>query len=261
MNRLLVRLYPASWQARYGDEFEALLEERPIGPFDVADILLSAFDAHLRRGGTAAAGDRFRGVRMTLRKGGIAAIVGGGLWLLSLAGASATNSGNGQPWLTLLFIALCALVVAIIGLSAEPGRRQPGLVWVAVALPVLGAATSAVGLLGMVMLGDRPFLADVSPWNIWALGTLLMIIGSGLFALMSLRVRSTSRVGAAMLVAGAAAAIPFFMGIAFVELLGDAGSILGLLGIFAFAGGWIWLGVGAIRTDRAGLAAYRSAAP
>jgi hypothetical protein len=33
MNRLLVRLYPASWQARYGDVFEALLEERPIGRF------------------------------------------------------------------------------------------------------------------------------------------------------------------------------------------------------------------------------------
>ena len=38
MRRFLVRLYPADWRARYGDEFEALLEERPLGPFDVADI-------------------------------------------------------------------------------------------------------------------------------------------------------------------------------------------------------------------------------
>ena len=43
--RSLVRLYPASWRARYGEEFEALLEERPLGPFDVADVLLSAVDA------------------------------------------------------------------------------------------------------------------------------------------------------------------------------------------------------------------------
>jgi hypothetical protein len=259
MNGLLLRLYPASWRARYGDEFEALLEERPLGPFDVADVLLSAFDAHLRRGGAAATGDHFRGVRMTLRNGGIAAITGGGLWLISLAGASATQGA--QPWIGLFVIALCALVVAIIGLSAEQGRRQPSLIWVAVALPVIGAIVSVVGWLGMAMLGDEPFIAGMSAWNVWAVGSLLVVIGSGLFAVASLRVRTLTRGGTALLAAGAFAAVASLLGIAFVEVLGDSGSLIGLFGIFAFAAGWIWLGVSAIRTDQAASAALRSAIP
>jgi hypothetical protein len=261
VNRFLVRLYPVDWRARYGDEFEALLAERPLGPFDVVDVALSAFDAHLRRGGPTAPGEHTRGVRMTLRNGGIAAIVGGGLFLISLAGASATNSESKQLWLALFAVSLGALVVAIIGLSAEQGRRQPSLMWAAVAVPVIGAAISVLGLIGMATVGDNPFIAGVSPWNIWALGTLLTIIGSGLFALASLRVRTTSRLGSALLAVGAAIAIPFLMGIAFVELFGDAGSIVGLLGIVAFAVGWIWLGISAIRVDRSATASYREAIP
>jgi hypothetical protein len=257
MTSLLVRLYPASWRDRYGDEFESLLEERPLGPFDVADILLSAFDAHLRRVGSAAPGDHFRGVRMTLRNGGIAAIAGGGLWLISLTGASATQGA--QPWIALFVIALCALVVAIIGLSAEQGRRQPSLVWVAVSLPVIGAIVSVVGWVGMATLGEEPFIAGVSAWNVWALGSLLVVIGSGLFAVASLRVRTLSRGGTALLAAGALIAVGSLLGIAFVEAFGDSGSRIGLFGIFAFAAGWIWIGMNAIRADRAGLATLRDA--
>src|SRR5215211_6912174 len=51
----LIRLYPARWRARYGDEFSAVLEERPLGPFDVADVLLGALDAHLHLRGLGAA--------------------------------------------------------------------------------------------------------------------------------------------------------------------------------------------------------------
>ena len=32
MKHALIRLYPARWRARYGDEFEAILEERPLRP-------------------------------------------------------------------------------------------------------------------------------------------------------------------------------------------------------------------------------------
>ncbi|MHB8672344.1 MAG: hypothetical protein ACYDAK_01535 [Candidatus Limnocylindrales bacterium] len=59
---LLVRLYPARWRARYGHEFEALLDERRLGPFDVADVLLGAIDAHLRRGGVASASNDRKGL-------------------------------------------------------------------------------------------------------------------------------------------------------------------------------------------------------
>ena len=42
-----MRLYPRAWRERYGDEFEALLEECLHTPLDVVDILLGAMDAHL----------------------------------------------------------------------------------------------------------------------------------------------------------------------------------------------------------------------
>ena len=51
---LLLRCYPARWRARYGDEFAAVLDERPLGPFDVADVLLGALDAHLHLRGLGA---------------------------------------------------------------------------------------------------------------------------------------------------------------------------------------------------------------
>jgi len=43
----LIRLYPRAWRQRYGEEFEALLEECLCSPLDILDILLGALDAHL----------------------------------------------------------------------------------------------------------------------------------------------------------------------------------------------------------------------
>lgn len=261
MRRLLIRLYPADWRARYGDEFEILLEERPLGPFDVADVVLAAIDAHVRPRGTAAAGDHTRGALMTLRIGGFAAIIGGALWVVSLAGASMVQGPDGQPWQAMFMVALLALLIAMIGLSGDQGREQPGLVWAAVAIPIVGAAISEVGMLGMAIVGDRPFLFGASPWEVWVLGTIAMIIGSGLFALSILRRGGVSRVGAALLVIGAVAALPLLFGLAYSNGPGDAGSVLALLGIAAFAAGWVWLGVGAVRADRSGRAPYREAIP
>ena len=51
MSAWLVRCYPATWRVRYGDGFEAVMDERPLGPLDMADILLGALDAHLRQRG------------------------------------------------------------------------------------------------------------------------------------------------------------------------------------------------------------------
>lgn len=261
MRNFLIRLYPAGWRARYGEEFEALLEERPLGPFDVADVVLAAIDAHIRPRDSAAAGDKTRGVLMTLRIGGVAAVVGGVLWLVSLFGASMIQGPDGQPWQMLFVVALGALLVAMIGLSGDQGREQPGLVWAAVAIPILGAAISAVGMLGMTLVGDQPFLFGASPWEVWVLGTIAMIVGSGLFALASLRVGGVSRIGAALLVVGAIAAIPVLFGIASPNGAGALGNVIALLGIVAFAAGWVWLGISAIRTDREGGLRQRGAIP
>jgi hypothetical protein len=43
----LVRLYPRDWRERYGEEFDALLEQCLHSPLDVLDVALGALDAHL----------------------------------------------------------------------------------------------------------------------------------------------------------------------------------------------------------------------
>ncbi len=41
----LLALYPARWRARYGDEFAALLDEEPLTPTLVIDVIRGALDA------------------------------------------------------------------------------------------------------------------------------------------------------------------------------------------------------------------------
>ena len=45
--RALIRLYPAWWRRRYGDEYAALLAELPARPGLVIDVVRAAVDAHL----------------------------------------------------------------------------------------------------------------------------------------------------------------------------------------------------------------------
>ncbi len=43
----LVQLYPGRWRRRYGDEFRALLDDEPLSPALVMDVLTGALGAHL----------------------------------------------------------------------------------------------------------------------------------------------------------------------------------------------------------------------
>lgn len=81
----LVRLYPAAWRERYGDEMEALLDERPLGPFDAVDLFLGALDGHLHLRGLGHASEHEKGITMSLRTAGIAAIIAGTFWGLTMA--------------------------------------------------------------------------------------------------------------------------------------------------------------------------------
>ena len=156
MRSLLIRLYPASWRARYGDEFEAILEEGPLGPFDVADILLAAIDAHVNLRGRVVAVSSPRSFTMSLRLGGAAAIVGAVLFPAGLIVAS-INEGNDQfPGAALMLAGTGALLLALIGLSSFQARQHPRLIWAAFALPALGTVMSSLGLVAMATVGDRP---------------------------------------------------------------------------------------------------------
>ena len=231
MSSFLVRLYPASWRARYGDEFEALLEERPVGPFDVADILLGAIDARLRlrSRGVATQG---RGVSMSLRIGGIAAVIGVAL----LSGAAFLGLGlvAVSEWVApfLLVTGLAFLVLALAGLSAFQARAHPRLTWLAFAMAAAGTVVAVTGL------AVSPLLPDAY-WAVWLGGLLIALLGSALFAIATYRTATLSRAGAVLLAIGSL--LPF----TFINL-----QPLYLASIICFLLGWLVLGVQAIRLDR-----------
>ena len=126
MRSLLIRCYPARWRARYGDEFEAILEERPLGPFDVADILLGALDAQLRLRGRRSDIQQGKGFSMSLRIGGFAAILGGAVFAMSIV-LGIGIVGNVEPVVPgiLLVTGSLALLVALAGLERLPGAGSP----------------------------------------------------------------------------------------------------------------------------------------
>jgi hypothetical protein len=264
MKHLLIRLYPRSWRERYGAEFEALLEERPLGPFDAADVLLAALDAHLHLRGATGAAKSGRSLLMSMRIGGFAAVLGGALWLAGFLIAQFNGSDDDSLAQFLALAGTLGLLVALAGLSAVQSRLHPRLVWTAFALPAIGALASALGLLEMVFTGgSRLPTEDVDPWILWALGTVVLVAGSGLFALVSWRSRVLSRPGLTLLagamvglapvvlISSGLAAVPWepLVSIAFLALL------------LSFAIGWIVIGVDAVRGDRRQVASAAEASP
>lgn len=237
MRSLLIRAYPARWRARYGDEFLAILEERPLGPFDVADVLLGALDARLRlreRGAGIHDGRKFT---MSLRIGGIAALIGAPVW----AGGFVVASGvvgdvDTRTAAAMIVPGSLALLVALVGLSAFQARVQPVLSWMAFALPAVGTIGLTVGALG-VALGRAEFT------DAFYFGLMTFFVGSLLFAIATYLAAALSRPAAVLLGAAPLLAIAGGSGEGFAEVLSVAA-------LTCFALGWCALGVHAIRLDR-----------
>lgn len=251
---LLLRLYPARWRARYGDEFATLLAERPLGPFDVADVLLGALDAHLHLRGLGSWSEHRRGFPMSLRLGGFAAVAGGALiltgWVWSGIDPADTDLG---VWLFLAGIV--ALLVGLAGLSAFQGRTQPTLVWAAFLLPAVGGAVTALGMVGMGLMHDQPLVGGWSAWNFFFIGLLMTVAGSIVFATATYRTGALPRSGALALAAGSALALgSLAISIAGGDAMWEAVRPLFLLGYLAFPVGWIVLGMQAVRLDRPAVA-------
>ncbi len=263
MIALLLRLYPARWRARYGDEFAAVLGERPLGPFDVADVLLGALDAHLHLRGLGAASQHAKGFAMSLRIGGYAAILGGLLWLVALAG-NAINDGaeSGSTILGLVIVgATIVTLVALVGLSAFQARRHPRLVWAAFAIPAAGAIVALLGVAVTVVTGDSDaeVFAGADGWMISTLGLLTLLLGSGLFALATWRARSLSRWAAGLLGFGSFVVVPALSGITggFVPEALLVPVIV--ITIIAFPAGWMAVGISALRVGPATVTTFEGA--
>jgi hypothetical protein len=243
---LLLALYPAPWRRRYGEEFRAVLESRPLGPFDVADIFLGALDARLtplRLPGTAPGGHF-----MLLRIGGLGAVLGGVAWFIGIAVSSGLGGDLGRPWVGLMLLGTIGLLVALIGLSAFQGHHDPTLAWIAVIIPGAGAMVSAIGIAGILTLPeDGSVLGVWSPWDLWILGMFTNLVGSIFFAIATFRARVLSTRAAATLGLSAGAGL-----VVAIASLGAGGAIglmfvLEVLAIGAFAASWVWLGVSALR--------------
>jgi len=265
MRAFLISLYPARWRARYGDEFELVLGDRPLGPFDVADVLLGALDAHLHFRGLGAASIHGKGFAMTLRIGGYAAILGGLLWFIALAG-NAINDGAeaGANWILIAYLAaIVATLVALIGLSAFQARRHPVLVWAAFAIPAVGGVVSLFGAVAIAASGDsdRAIIGGLSGWAISTLGVAGLILGSGLFALATLRAHTLSRGAAALLGAGAIMVPLGLAGVLGGLLPSELEAVVIIALVLMFPAGWVGLGISALRTDRAGMAHFEGAIP
>lgn len=232
MRSLLIRLYPASWRNRYGDEFADILEERPLGPFDVTDILLGALDARLRLRGQAATIRQGRGFTMSLRIGGIAAIIGAAL----LGAAGFLSYGlvpvDGIVPAVLLLTGLAVLVVALAGLSAFQTRAHPRVIWGAFAMTAGGTIVAVIGSVALSTFGDRY-------WAVGIGGLLIALVGSALFAIATYRTATLSRTGAVLL--GIGSILPFIS----FNL-----QPLYLASVICFLLGWFTLGIQAIRIDR-----------
>ena len=80
-----------------------------------------------------------------------------------------------------------------------------------------------------------------------------MIAGSALFGLATWRARFLSRPAAALLAAGAVLVIPMIGGLDFLGFLPEAlAPLITLLAILAFTGGWVGLGISALRVTGPG---------
>jgi hypothetical protein len=198
MRSILIRRYPARWRARYGDEFEAILEARPLGPFDVADILFGALDAQLRLRGRGAGIREGRRFTMSLRIGGMAAIVGASLIVIVIALTGGHTEGSDKASAIALLVALAALVVALTGMSAFQARSNPWLVWTAFAVTAVGTvAIFIAGVSDLAGAGPRDWRDGLLP-----IGAVTAALGSATFGIATYRGSVLSRKGALALVIG-----------------------------------------------------------
>ena len=248
---LLLAFYPAQWRQRYGEEFRAVLESRPLGPFDFADVLIGALDARLTRFRFAGTAGIDGGPLMMLRLGGFGAVAGGILWFLGLAVASRPG-GDDAAWLALMALGSVGLLVALIGLSAFQAHSDPILAWAAFVIPGLGTLVSVIGATVMALgPGDDPLvLGSMSAWSVWMIGLLGTFVGSLIFAVATIRAAVFSRRAAiALAVSSSVVLLGMFGLIGTNTNTGNsvAAELLLALVLGSFAASWIALGVMALR--------------
>ena len=164
----LLRLYPAAWRARYGDEFEALVADRPPSRRDVIDIVMGALDARLSPQLTTT--PIARRARATDRVAGGAAIAAGLIWSATYVGGWLLHA-EGDLSLPIL-LAIGFMLLSLPG-SYLAAYRRP----VVLGVTALGVSIAAV-------------LAELVPWSpllVLPAVAILGALGPGALALAAAR--------------------------------------------------------------------------
>lgn len=242
--RLLLRLYPRSWRERYGEELTDLLEDRPPGPSDVLDLLLGAFDAHLRRravGSLPAGRDRTLSVA---RIGAITAFAGGASWMLTVATAI-QEPAMMELTMSLVSLTLSLFAVALAALSSVQARTHRLLVWSSFLLPAVGVVLLLGGTVAQLAVGDRPLVGWLTPYAFWIAGSTMALVGCVLFGIVSAAAGGLTRSSAVLLSVGAVV-----QSITLVATDHARDEWLILLGAVTFGLGWILVGLGAAHAER-----------
>lgn len=144
-HRWLLLLFPRAWRERYGDEFDALLDDLGGGPSVLADVLLAALRARSAR----SQGARTRvviGVAESGRGGAPMTIVYVGLAVIAAAGAFALFVLHSFLYLMVVVLA----VVFVFAAAARQGEVMRNVV------RVLFAAFALVVLLTTVAMTETP---------------------------------------------------------------------------------------------------------
>jgi hypothetical protein len=224
--RRLVGLYPAAWRHRYGDEFLALLEDRPPAALQVVDIVWGAIDAYLF---PQAPEGRFR---MFTRIAGLAA-VGAGL-ILSVGVLWTVRDELNAIRISILY---ALILVGLTGIFLRQVKTRPALAWfgflagmTAWGLGVVVMVLSAVGVLPPSG-GYTGFLGGVILWvGSTAVGATMLAIG--VFPLAS---------SLAITIGAPLAMIGLFLGLTSIQSTQLV--VASQTGIFVFGLGWILAGI------------------
>jgi hypothetical protein len=148
----LVRLYPPSWQRRYGEEMRAIVDDRPLSRADLLDLARGALDAWLHPATPS-------------RVPAVAALIGGGIW--TVVAAAVVFQPTPPDWpgylaemLGLAVVAVAALLVATLGCALRLGDTGGRMLGLAAGVTIAGylawlAAIAAAG----AGIADGPTLA------------------------------------------------------------------------------------------------------
>ena len=190
MNALL-KLYPGAWRARYGEEMEALLDDRRPGPRERVDLIRGAVDAWLHPESPS-------------RVPATAALLGGGLWTVVAAAVLSQPTPTDWPGyivdvLGLAMVAAGFLLVATLACALRTGGRGRRPATVAIAITILGHVAWIGALSGTAMgVTDAPALAAAQT---------LAMVGAALIGLVLVRDGQVA-IGILVLVGSAVMLIP-----------------------------------------------------